>query len=130
MKTVKEKNYPRMYYAGSPMPEVGDIIFQEYKDGPKTKLPVCTPSDLVPCQLIEVFWENEYLPKYSRESDQFLFTLGFGVSVFKRNDRTKHYVLVFDEDSSLYIDSTIPKWIFVKNLTKIESEDLGNNEKS
>lgn len=113
VRSKEEKKYPRMYYAGSPMHETGDIIFQEFKDGPKTKLPVCTTQDLIPGQLIELY---PYKDEYEQDQfDLFLFELNYGIKVYK-NTYSNNYIVRIDQNSEkkLEIDKTIPSWVYVK----------------
>lgn len=113
----EEKKYPRMYYAGSPTPEVGDIIFQEFKNGPKTKLPVCTVQDLVPGQLIEIYSEEGYTNRHIKNDyktlDLLLFQLKYGITVFKGNTPSNNnFIVVVDNTKFFEIDSTIPSWVY------------------
>jgi hypothetical protein len=101
-----------MYYAGSPVPEVGDIIFQEFKNGPKTKLPICTNQDLVPGQLIVLYTKESSWDRLIKDdSNLLLFQLHYGVSVFK-NKTTNNFLVVFNSTAPFDIDPTIPLWVY------------------
>lgn len=116
----QKKGFPKCWWAGSPEPEVGDLIIQETYNSSKIKLPICKESEFgVHQQLLEMYSIDEFNSLITNEptlSDK-LITICFIESVFiyKRIGKPGNFILVII-NPEFNIDKTIPDWIFERKL--------------